>query len=162
MYVNPKFKVEDNKYFSSPTGCVLAYSVVYSSDPDRSIAFYCALFGFEVKLRHGKWWAELACGTTSLAIHWTGPAKDGAAADAAAPAKAPTGDHGPGSSAPSFFVPNLQEWHDRIKSTPHLTVIQPPKKQAWGGSQAVYADPDGLGFSVVEAPQHKAGGAEQH
>lgn len=98
-----------------------------------------------------RWWTELACGTTSLALHWTGPPKEGAAA-AAAPVKPPA-EHGPGSSAPSFFVPDLAAWHDKIKDTPHLTVIQSPKKQDWGGSQAVYADPDGLSISVVEAPK---------
>ena len=148
MYTNEKFSKPS--FYPSPTGAILAYSIVYTSDPARAIAFYQALFGFEVKVKHGLWWTELACGTTSLALHWTGPPKEGAATTA--PVKS-SAEHGPGSSAPSFFVPELAAWHEKIKDTPHLTVIQPPKQQQWGGCQAVYADPDGLAFSVVEAPK---------
>lgn len=53
MYVNPKFPLDKPNHYASPTGAILAYSVVYTSDPERSIAFYQALFGFEVKIKHG-------------------------------------------------------------------------------------------------------------
>jgi len=48
-----------------------------------------------------------------------------------------------------FFVDDIEQFHSKAVGL-GVTVVSPPKKQPWGGSQAIYADPDGLHMSIVE------------
>jgi hypothetical protein len=102
----------------------------------------------------------LAAGNATIALHWvdgkpeasaTAAASTAAldAAAAVAPAKKP--DQA-GVCPPSFFVADLASFHSRAKNIAGLTVVKAPSKQAWGGAQASYKDPDGLTLSVTELP----------
>jgi predicted enzyme related to lactoylglutathione lyase len=130
-----------------------------STDPERSIKFYEDVFGFELRIKHGKWWSELSAGNTTLALHWVDNSaakgeEGGAAASAAAskdgPASSSEKPSQAGVASPSFFVEDLDAFHSRVQSIPGLTVVKAPSKQPWGGAQASYKDPDGLTLSVTE------------
>ena len=122
--------------------------ILYVSDQDRAIRFYSGLLGFELRIKHGKYWAELAAGTTTLALHLAEPKKEEESGAAAAAPKEPTA----GSASASFFVKDLKSFHARALEFDGCKVVKEPVQQPWGGFQAHYADPDGLGFTVVELP----------
>ena len=127
----------------SAYGCHCARQVIYVSDLNRSIRFYSELLGFELRVRHGVYWAELAAGTTTLALRLAQPNSA-----AATETKEPTA----GSASASFFVKDLKSFHARALEFDGCKVVKEPVQQPWGGFQAHYADPDGLGFTVVELP----------
>jgi len=150
---NPKFPQKDHVYYSSPTGVKMAYSIVYVSDPAVSIKFYQELLGFEIKCSWGPHWTELATGNTSLALHWIEPGKQEGDASSSSNVKRDPKTHRAGEGAPSFFVDNIEEFHEKAKKTKGLTVVSEPTKQFWGGTQATYSDPDGCPLTFTQAPQ---------
>ena len=117
----------------------LGYVIVFASDMDKSIAFYRDVLGFPVKHQSHKW-TELGTGETTLALHL---------ADAADHAHAHTHATMPaGHCHIGLTVANLNDFHVAMVGK-GVKYIQSPKKEDFG-SLAIYADPDGLPFSVSE------------
>ena len=115
----------------------LGYIIVFVSDMDRSVAFYRDVLGFPVKHQSHKW-TELGTGETTLALHL---------ADVVEPmhthAIIPAGHCQIG-----LTVSDLDAFHVEMVGK-GVKCLQPPRKEDFG-SLAIYADPDGLSFSVSE------------
>jgi len=133
--VKPRFKLD---LFKNSKGISLAFSIVYVSDPKRSLEFYQNVFGFELRERHGDEWIALHAGNTALALHKVPAGKKLAGKGLIA-----------GQAGPGFFVPDLEAFH-KVAVENGAKVLEPPTKQPWGGFKAEYADPDGIPSSVVE------------
>jgi len=138
----PEEKAEDGNpklnLFTSSLGCSMGYNVVFVSDMKKSVEFYKTLFGFDVRGKQWDEWTEFDTGNTALAIHL---------------AKKEQGkfEQPKGTSAPSWFVKDLDAFHKRALDA-GVKIMTAPEAQHWGGKMAAYADPDGLVFSVVESP----------
>jgi catechol 2,3-dioxygenase-like lactoylglutathione lyase family enzyme len=98
--------------------------VIYVSDLNRSIRFYSELLGFELRVRHGVYWAELAAGTTTLALRLAQP---NSAAASTTETKEPTA----GSASASFFVKDLNAFHERAVQFDGCKVVKEPARQPW-------------------------------
>lgn len=103
--------------------CVCVWQVVYVSDVKRSIDFYSELLGFEVRLRHGVYWAELVAGSTTLALRLAQPNADATATDTKEPVA--------GSASASFFVKDLNAFHERALRFDGCKVVKEPARQPW-------------------------------
>ena len=117
----------------------LGYVIVFVSDMDRSVAFYRDVLGFPVKHQSHKW-TDFATEKTTLALHLADAADHiHAHTHAAMPA---------GHCHVGLTVRDLDAFHAKMVAK-GVKCIQPPKKLDFG-SLAIYADPDGLPFSVTE------------
>jgi lactoylglutathione lyase len=114
------------------------YVIVFVSDMDKSLAFYRDVLGFPVKHQSHKW-TELGTGETTLALHLAD-----AAGHPHTHATMPAGHCHVG-----LTVPDLDAFHAEMTDK-GVKCLQPPKKEDFG-SLAIYADPDGLPFSVSDA-----------
>ena len=117
-----------------------SYVIVFVSDMDKSLAFYRDILGFSLKHQSHKW-TELNTGETTIALHLADTA------DHAHPhshATMPAGHCHIG-----LTVANINDFHVAVVGK-GVKCIQSPKKEDFG-SLAIYADPDGLPFSVSEA-----------
>jgi len=110
----------------------LDYAIVFVSDMSRSVAFYRDVLGFPLKFESPDW-SEFATEGTTLALHLAG--------------KTPAGNCQTG-----FSVEDLDAFHQEMQAQ-KMTCIQPPRLEEFGVRLAVYADPDGLPFSVSETPK---------
>ena len=110
----------------------LDYAIVFVSDMSRSVAFYRDVLGFPLKFE-SPGWSEFATEGCTLALHPAG--------------KTPAGTCNTG-----FVVEDLDAFHKEMESK-QVKCVQPPKVEDFGTRLAVYADPDGLSFSVAEAPK---------
>jgi lactoylglutathione lyase len=117
----------------------LDYVIAFVGDMNRSVAFYRDVLGFTLRFEHDKW-TEFDTGGTTLALH------------PAAEPPAPTGYSSAGRAQLGLVVDDLDAFH-RTMQTKDVRCIQPPKVEDFGGRLAVYADPDGLPFSVAERPK---------
>jgi lactoylglutathione lyase len=113
------------------------YVIVFVSDMDKSVAFYRDVLGFPLKHQSHKW-TDFDTGETTLALHLAEAGED-AHSHATMPA---------GHCRVGLTVPDLDAFHQELVAK-GVKCLQPPKKQDWG-TLAVYADPDGLPFSVSE------------
>jgi lactoylglutathione lyase len=113
----------------------LSHVIVFASDMKRSTAFYRDLLGFPLKFESPEW-TEFGTGETSLALHKSSEAPQ------PSPAKARAGTCQFG-----INVEDLDAFHASL-SAKGVACMMPPTKQDFGGRLAVYADPDGLPFSV--------------
>jgi len=111
------------------------YVIVFVSDMDKSVAFYRHVLGFPVAHQSHKW-TELDTGKTILALHLAD-----AAGHPHTHATMPAGHCHVG-----LTVPDVDAFHKEMTAN-GVKCIQPPKKEDFG-SLAIYADPDGLPFSV--------------
>ena len=115
----------------------LGYVIVFVSDMEKSIAFYRDVLGFPVKDQSHKW-TEFATKGTTLALHLAAAA-DHTHTHATTPA---------GHCQIGLTVPDLDAFH-RDMVAKGVSCSQPPKEEYFG-RLAIYADPDGLPFSVAE------------
>jgi lactoylglutathione lyase len=113
------------------------YVIIFVSDMDRSVAFYRDVLGFPVRQQSHKW-TELDTGETTLALHLA-EAGEHAHSHATMPA---------GHCHIGLTVPDLDAFHAEMVAK-SVKCLQQPKKEDFG-SLAIYADPDGLPFSVSE------------
>ncbi len=111
------------------------YVIVFVSDMDKSIAFYRDVLGMPIRQQSQKW-TEFDTGGTTLALHLAD-----AAGHPHAHATMPAGHCHIG-----LTVPDLGAFHKEMIAK-GVKCIQQPKKEEFG-SLAIYADPDGLPFSV--------------
>jgi lactoylglutathione lyase len=116
----------------------LNYVIVFVSDMERSIAFYRDVLGFPVQHQSGKW-TEFGTEGITLALHLADP-HDHSHKHASTPA---------GHCQIGLTVPNLDAFHVEMVGK-GVASLQPPKEEGFG-KLAIYADPDGMPFSVAEA-----------
>jgi predicted enzyme related to lactoylglutathione lyase len=115
----------------------LRYALVFVSDVGRSVAFYRDVLGWPLTCRSpGR--AEFAAGGTTLALHYASRPSGAAAVQGEIAGRCQLG----------FWVEDVEAFHRGMvaRGTP---CIQPPRDAASGAKVAIYADPDGLPFSVA-------------
>lgn len=110
----------------------LDYAIVFVSDMSRSVAFYRDVLGFPLKFESPDW-SEFVTKGTTLALH-------------------PAGRTPAGTCQPGFGVEDLDAFHQQTQAQ-KVTCLQPPRMEEFGTRLAIYADPDGLPFSVAETPK---------
>jgi lactoylglutathione lyase len=115
----------------------LRYVLVFVSDMDRSVAFYRDVLGWPVTHRSAER-TEFAAEGTILALRYASRLNGAAAVQGEIAGRCQLG----------LWVEDVEAFHrDMVaRGTP---CIQPPTADASGGTLAVYADPDGLPFSVA-------------
>ncbi len=125
----------------------LRYVLVFVSDMDRSVDFYRDVLGWPLKC-HSPERSEFASEGTILALRYASRPNGAAAVLGEIAGRCQLG----------FWVEDVEAFHrDMVaRGTP---CIQPPTEDASGAKLAVYADPDGLPFSV--AGSLKEGPADQ-
>ena len=114
------------------------YAIVFVSDMDRSVAFYRAVIGLQLKFE-SPGWTEFATDGATLALHTTHEPSDTAGDWDKTP---------PGRCRPGLQVPDLDEFHQRMLAH-GVACIQNPT-EVFGTRVAQYRDPDGLAISVGE------------
>ncbi len=125
----------------------LRYVLLFVSDMERSVAFYRDVLGWPVTHRSPER-TELATEGTTLVLHHAGKPGGAAAVQGEIAGRCQLG----------LWVDDVEAFHRGMvaRGTP---CIQPPTEDACGAKLAVYADPDGLPFSV--AGSRKKGPADQ-
>ena len=113
------------------------YVIVFVSDMDKSIAFYRDVLGFPLTHRSHKW-TEFDAGGITLALHLANAA-DHTHTHVTTPA---------GHCQIGLTVADLTAF-DKELVAKGVKCVQPPKEEHFG-RLAIYADPDGLPFSVGE------------
>ncbi len=109
----------------------LKYAIVFVSDMQRSIAFYRDVLGLPLKFESPHW-SEFANEGSTIALH---PAS----------AENPAGTCQLGFSLEG----GLDAYHEKLIAQ-GVKVIMAPRDEQFGIRQAVYADPDGLRFTLAE------------
>jgi catechol 2,3-dioxygenase-like lactoylglutathione lyase family enzyme len=119
----------------------LRYVTLFVSDMERSVAFYRDVLGWPLTRRSPER-TEFATEGTTLALHYASRPSGAAAVQGEMAGRCQLG----------FWVEDVEAFHrDMVaRGTP---CIQPPTEDASGGKLAVYADPDGLPFSVAGSPR---------
>ena len=113
------------------------YAIVFVSDMKRSVAFYRDTIGLPLKFESPEW-TEFATEGATLALHASkGPGEKDDPERVLA-----------GRCRPGLCVPNLDEFHTRMKQL-GASCIQEPKSD-FGVRIAQYVAPDGLAISVSE------------
>jgi lactoylglutathione lyase len=117
----------------------LNYVIVYTSDMQRSIAFYRDQLGFPVKME-SPGWTEFHTGATTLALHH------------AKPADRPRVAHGEtkaGEAHLGIEVLDIEKFYEEKKKK-GVEFTMPPSLREFGRKLAIFVDPDGLPISVTE------------
>ncbi|MFQ5663038.1 MAG: VOC family protein [Terriglobia bacterium] len=117
----------------------LNYAIVFVSDMKRSVRFYRDVLGLPLKF-DSPHWSEFANQGSTIALHL---------ADSVNPEGASEGHTPAGSCQLGFHVDNLDEVHRMLESK-GVKCLMPPRTEEFGLRQAVYADPDGLAFTIAE------------
>jgi predicted enzyme related to lactoylglutathione lyase len=115
----------------------LRYALVFVSDMGRSVAFYRDVLGWPLTCRSPER-TELAGEGTTLALHYAGRPSGAAAVQGEIAGRCQLG----------LWVEDVEAFH-RDMVARGTFCIQPPTEDAFGATLAVYADPDGLPFSVA-------------
>ncbi len=117
----------------------LNYAIVFVSDMQRSIQFYREVLGLPLK-SESPHWTEFANQGSTLALHL---------ADSVNPEGAAQGGNPAGSCQLGFQVEDLDEAHRRLQAQ-GVKCLMAPRTEEFGIRQAVYADPDGLRFTLAQ------------
>jgi lactoylglutathione lyase len=115
----------------------LRYVTLFVSDMDRSVAFYRDVLGWPLKCRSPER-TEFASEGTILALHHASRPSGAAAVQGELAGRCQLG----------LWVDDVEAFHQDMVARGTLC-IQPPTEDASGAKLAVYADPDGLPFSVA-------------
>ena len=115
----------------------LRYALVFVSDMGRSVAFYRDVLGWPLKCQSPER-SELAGEGTTLALHYAGRSSGAVAVQGEVAGRCQLG----------LWVEDVEAFH-RDMVARGTFCIQPPTEDAFGATLAVYADPDGLPFSVA-------------
>lgn len=113
----------------------VSFPILFVSDMDRAVAFYRDTIGLPLRFQ-SPGWSEFGAERATLALHAS--RGDGAGPD----------DLPPGRCRPGLGVPDLEEFHRRMVEAGVRCIEEP--RSIFGAKVAVYADPDGLPFSVGE------------
>ena len=109
----------------------LNYAIVFVSDMSRSVKFYRDTLGLPLKFESPHW-TEFANEGSTIALH---------------PASA---ENPAGTCQLGFPVEGLDAIHQQLASQ-GVNVVMAPRTEQYGIRQAVYADPDGLHFTLAES-----------
>ena len=120
--------------------------ILFVSDMERSVAFYRDVLGWPLTLQSPER-TELASEGTTLALHYASRPSGAAAVQGEIAGRCQLG----------FWVEDVEAFHQDMVARGTLC-IQPPRAAAFGGKLAVYADPDGLPFSVAGSLKKEAAG----
>jgi lactoylglutathione lyase len=115
----------------------LRYALVFVSDVERSVAFYRDVLGWPLICQTPER-TELAGEGTTLALHHASRPSGAAAVQGEIAGRCQLG----------FWVEDVEAFHQEMVARGTLC-LQPPTEDAFGAALAVYADPDGLPFSVA-------------
>jgi lactoylglutathione lyase len=121
----------------------LSCTIVFVADMDRSIAFYRDVLGLPLKFASPEW-TEFANEGATIALHKAAAANSGTSADGA-----------PGTCQLGFEVDNLDDSHARLQSL-GVSCVRPPTAELSGVRLAIYADPDGLRFTIAQRAAARA------
>jgi lactoylglutathione lyase len=116
----------------------LGYVIVFTSNMDRSIAFYRDVLGLPLKRQSPKW-TEFDTGGTRLALHLAHSSEH----------PHTHGSMPAGHCHVGITVADLDAFHNEMVAK-GVKCIEPPKQEDFG-RLALYADPDGLPLGVAEA-----------
>ncbi|MGH9813845.1 MAG: VOC family protein [Candidatus Acidiferrales bacterium] len=108
----------------------LNYAIVFVSDMSRAVKFYRDVLGLPLKFESPHW-TEFANEGSTIALH---------------PASA---ENPAGTCQLGFPAEGLDAIHERLAAQ-GVKVIMAPRTEQFGIRQAVYADPDGLLFTLAE------------
>jgi len=119
----------------------LDYTMVIVSDMKRSVAFYRDILGIPLKFESPEW-TEFATGTTTLALHGGGVARQ----------YQDTGDQSKTAGACSigFNVDDVDKSYEELKAKGMMFVMPPAQREGEGIKLAVGLDPDGLPISFAQ------------
>ena len=119
-----------------------SHSIVFVSDMDRSLAFYRDVLELPVRSASPTW-TEFETPGVTLALHLANaPARIACQQETALV----------GQCQLSFCVKDIEAFYKEMVFK-GVVCLRPPKEEdCFGGKRALYADPDGLPFSVVENP----------
>lgn len=115
----------------------LRYVTLFVSDMERSVAFYRDVLGWPLKCQSPER-TEFATEGTTLALHYASKPSRAAALQGEIAGRCQLG----------LWVDDVEAFHQDMVARGTLC-IQPPTADASGTKVAVYADPDGLPFSVA-------------
>ena len=118
----------------------VSYVNVFVENLQGAIEFYRDRLGLDLQFaspEHG--FASFSAGPTRLALAKTGPEHI-----------ALIGRH----TGVGFEVPDLSTEHDRLVAA-GVAFVMPPTKQSWGGSMAMFTDPEGNVYYLNESAQRK-------
>jgi lactoylglutathione lyase len=115
--------------------------ILFVSDMERSVAFYRDVLGWPLTCQSPER-TELATEGTTLALRHASRPGGAAAVQGEIAGRCQLG----------FWVEDVEAFHHDMVARGTLC-IQPPTEDASGAKHAVYADPDGLPFSVAGSPK---------
>ncbi len=118
----------------------LGYVILFVSDMDRSVAFYRDVLGWPLKCQSPER-TEFATEGTTLALQYASKPSGAAAVQGDLAGRCQLG----------LWVEDVEAFHRGMMARGTLC-IQPPAEDTSGAKLAVYADPDGLPFSVAGRP----------
>lgn len=123
------------------------YAMVIVSDMQRSVEFYRDKLGIPLKFQSPDW-TEFATGTTTLALHGGGTAKE----------YQDTGDQSKaaGTCSIGFNVTDVDKTYEELKAKGILFVMPPTQREGEGIKLTVCLDPDGLPISFAQLMGHGA------
>jgi len=134
------------------------YVTIYASDLQKSKAYYEEVLGFKKVNYDGHTafdnvWIEMLSsqadklkGSATLSFHNIDE-KDKA--------------HHAGELQLSFFVKNLEQFHQKVSKRDDTVVVSKPTKQHWGGTSATYKGPDGVPYVLIESGSFNPDGPAQ-
>ena len=121
----------------------LSYVILFVSDMERSVAFYRDVLGWPLKCQSPER-TEFATEGTTLALQYASKPSGAAAVQGDLAGRCQLG----------LWVEDVEAFHQEMVANGVLC-IQPPTEGAFGAKLAVYADPDGLPFSVAGSLKKK-------
>src|SRR6476620_190090 len=119
----------------------LDYTMIVVSDMAKSVEFYRDKLGISLKFESPEW-TEFATGTTTLALHGGGVARQ--YQDTADQSKTA------GACSIGFNVDDVDKTYEELKAKGVVFVMPPTQREGEGIKLAVGLDPDGLPISFAQ------------
>ena len=117
------------------------YIMITVSNMARSVAFYKDKLGIPMKFGTPDW-TEFQTGSTTLALHGGGEARE---------APVDPNAHYAGTCSIGFNVDNLDLAYEQLQAKGVVFVMPPTARGGEGIKLAVVVDPDGFAISLAEA-----------
>ena len=124
----------------------LNYAIVFVSDMSQGVAFYRDVLGLPLKFESPHW-SEFANDGSTIALHPAEP--EGTSGSPRAESRG-SARNAAGTAQLGFHVEDLDAWHTKLTAA-GVRCVQQPRAEAYGIRQAVYADPDGLRFTIAQS-----------
>lgn len=118
----------------------LDYAMITVSDMPRSVEFYRDRLGLELRFESPEW-TEFQTGTTTLALHGGGTARE----------RSPNANETyAGTCSIGFNVADVDKTYADLKARGVYFVMAPTRREGEGIKLAVGIDPDGLPISFAQ------------